>query len=89
VLAQDPVLRYKERDRGSEDIDGFPCSTGKNSKKCRIQAIRGLNTTLQEIDSIGVNAKFRCTAEQRNFGSGSAELYGCSPELQRNLSVHK
>ena len=85
MLAPDPVLRYKERDLVSEDIEEFPCSTGKNSKKCRIQGLWGLNTTLQIVDIIGVNAKFRCTAEQRNFGGRSGELNGLTAELQRNL----
>jgi hypothetical protein len=44
---------------------------------------------LQMVDPIGVNAKFRYAAEQRNFGGLSAELNGLTAELQRNLPVHK
>jgi|SRR6516165_6086818 hypothetical protein len=84
---QTRMLRYKEGDRASEDIGGYPCSTGKNSKKCRIQALRGLNTTSQMVDPIGVNAKFRYAAEQRDFFGRTAELNGRAAELQRNLSV--
>jgi hypothetical protein len=45
--------------------------------------------TLQIVDSIEVNAKFRYAAEQRNFGGRTEELNGLTAELQRKLSVHK
>jgi hypothetical protein len=82
------VFRYKQRDWASEDNEGFRCLTGKNSKKCGIQALCGPNMPLQMIDYIGLIWKFRYAAEQRNFGARTEELNGLTAELQRKLSVH-
>jgi hypothetical protein len=62
-----------------------PLFDGKNQQKTAVQALRSSNHTLQVIDFIRFDAKFRYAAEQRNFLGLTAELNGRTAEMQRNL----
>jgi hypothetical protein len=62
--------------------DRIPLFHGEKQQKPLIPALRRPNLTLQVVDSICIQAKFRCAAEQRNF---SAEQRNYLTE-QRNCS---
>jgi hypothetical protein len=49
-------------------MTGFPCLTGKSSKKRLFRLLLRPKMTLQAIDSFESNPKFPYAAEQRNFG---------------------
>ena len=65
----------------------IPLFDAENSKKSPVQALLKPNPTLQAIDFIWSNAKFRYAAEQRNFFGLTGELNALTAELQPNLSV--
>ena len=65
----------------------IPLFDGENSKKTAVQALLRPNLTLQVIDFIWPDAKFRYAAEQRNFSGLTGELNGLTAEVQPNLSV--
>jgi hypothetical protein len=63
----------------------IPLFDGEKQQKTAVQALRSPNQTLQAIDLIRLDAKFRYAAEQRNFLGLTAELNGRTAEMQRNL----
>jgi hypothetical protein len=66
-----------------------PLFDAEKQQNTLIPALRRQNEALQVVDFICVSGEFRYAAKQRNFFGLSAELFGRTVELQRNLSARR